>query len=451
MGLRRRLRLLRSLGRDQSGLAVPTALMALIASFGLASAAVISTVNVQQSTKRDHSSKEAIAAADAGANIAMLRLNRFAKSLASYRCVSPSGVAQTPTASGWCPESAEESTGGATYRYAVSAYGGTGIQVVSVGTAGSVTRRVNVSLVLNPEKGVYEGESLIGEEAINFTGSSPTVEANIGTNGSVLPSGGSTPNICGETERVGPGKKSINPRCGVVIEGVKKLPPVSPPADIATNNSNCRLARNCTNRLEVDTVGVENGSGAKYSFTSNRELTVGKNTTLTMGGKNYWLCKLDLSGGGTIYMAAQSEVRIYIDTPEHCGYSSGATQLDIGGGATIRSSAAVSVLPSIYLVGNGGIVVHGTGGTGSGKNSEEKNFAEVMLYAPLSGVELKGNVTWEGAIAGREITINGSVKYKAHEPSKSQQPHYEPLLSRSRYVECGGGALPPGTEPNAGC
>ena len=41
----------------------------------------MSTVDVQQGTKRDHDSKEAIAAADAGANIALLRLNRYLPSL----------------------------------------------------------------------------------------------------------------------------------------------------------------------------------------------------------------------------------------------------------------------------------------------------------------------------------------------------------------------------------
>ena len=58
-------------------MALPTALFAMIASFALASAAVISSVDVQQGSHRDSDSKEAIAAADAGASVALLRLNRF--------------------------------------------------------------------------------------------------------------------------------------------------------------------------------------------------------------------------------------------------------------------------------------------------------------------------------------------------------------------------------------
>src|SRR3954447_20080115 len=114
--------LVRGLRRDQRGIAVPTALMALIASFALASAAVMSTADVQQGTKRDHDSKEAIAAADAGANIALLRLNRYLPSLtAATPCVGPNGESQT-AAGGWCPSTATEKVGGATYSYRISTF-----------------------------------------------------------------------------------------------------------------------------------------------------------------------------------------------------------------------------------------------------------------------------------------------------------------------------------------
>jgi len=60
---RRRLSLLL---RSERGMALPTALFAMIASFGLASAAVLSSIDVQQGSSRDSGSKNAIAAADAG-------------------------------------------------------------------------------------------------------------------------------------------------------------------------------------------------------------------------------------------------------------------------------------------------------------------------------------------------------------------------------------------------
>ena len=56
-----------ALVRSERGMALPTALFAMIASMGLASAAILSSVNVQQGSTRDSGSKKAIAAADAGA------------------------------------------------------------------------------------------------------------------------------------------------------------------------------------------------------------------------------------------------------------------------------------------------------------------------------------------------------------------------------------------------
>ena len=66
-------------------MALPTALFAMIASFGLASAAVMSSIDSQRGTTRDQYSKNAIAAADAGASVGMMRLNRYASRTSAPR------------------------------------------------------------------------------------------------------------------------------------------------------------------------------------------------------------------------------------------------------------------------------------------------------------------------------------------------------------------------------
>jgi hypothetical protein len=436
-----RLRVFRALRREQSGFAVPTALMALIAGFGLASVAVLSTVDVQQGTNRDHASKEAIAAADAGANVAMLRLNRVVSRLStSTPCVGPNGETQIPNKEkeGWCPFSPTESIGGATYRYEVSAYSATaGIQVVSVGTAPNATRRVAVSLLPEAAHGVFEGERLIGEEGIHF-GGNVSVHTDMGTNGTITKNG-SSGILCGN-ERVGIGKanEAPQPSCeGVKTEGIKALPPVVPPTNIGTSNSNCRLAGNCLSG-EVDTVTKHNG----VSFNSaKRELTLTGNVALTMGGENYWLCKLNVNSG-TIIMAVGSHVRIFIDTPEHCGLPSGARQVEFGGGSEIESTGFIPSqgfyeLPGIYVVGNGSVLLKG--------NSSGEN--EVMLYAPLSQVEMQGTASWMGMIAGKNLNIEGTPDITSNDQIKEPPISYPPTLQRTRYVECSGAA----TTPNAGC
>ena len=193
------------------------ALMALVASFALASVAVMSTVDVQQGTKRDHQSKEAIAAADAGANIALLRLNRFLPNLSvSHPCIGPGGEYQTASA-GWCPATATATVGNAVYSYSVSAYTGSGsIDVVSVGSSGDVSRRVNVALKTSSGKNVFAEERLIGQDEINLKGSFE-IETSIGTNGNIFQDGGSG-TICGN-DRHGTGKEAPTPSCsGQIIE-----------------------------------------------------------------------------------------------------------------------------------------------------------------------------------------------------------------------------------------
>lgn len=440
----RRSRQLRALGRDQSGLAVPTALMALIATFGLASVAVLSTVDVQQGTSRDLASKEAIAAADAGANVAMLRLNRFVSRLTpTTPCIGPNGETQSPSGT-WCPQAPTESTGAATYHYSVSAYSATaGVQVVSTGTAARVTRRVAVSLFPEPGHPVFEGEPLIGEEGIEFNGSSAVIETNMGTNGNITTSGSSHPKLCG-SERKGYGKEAPTPSCeGVVTEGSKLLPPVVPPTGIETINANCRLSNTCANH-EFDTVSKEEGgekasNGAKFNATT-RELTLSGGAVLSMGGENYWLCKLIVKSG-TIIMPVGAHVHIYIDTPEHCGLPAGAMQVEFQGNSTIKStgwnpSQGFYEVPGIYVVGNGGVSLAGNSGAD-----------ELMLYAPLSRVELAGSATWTGMIAGKALTIKGNPTVTSNEHIKQPPVKYAALLQRTRYVECSGTA----TALNAGC
>src|SRR3954452_14049913 len=275
--------LVRDLRRNERGIAVPTALMALIASFALASVAVMSTVDVQQGTKRDHDSKEAIAAADAGANIALLRLNRYLPSLtAATPCVGPNGEYQT-AAGGWCPSTATEKVGGATYSYRISAFTESGtINVVSAGGSGTVSRRVNVSLKTSASKKPFAKERMFGQDEIQIVGTSTRIETDIGTNGSIITGG--SPIICGN-DRIGPGKSSPTPSCGKAkSEGTQNLPPISVPSNIVRCNDNCRLEQNCTGEKakQVDTYSKKTARKTPWDPPAPRKIDVATNELLNM-------------------------------------------------------------------------------------------------------------------------------------------------------------------------
>jgi hypothetical protein len=443
MPVRERIRVcLSALRRDERGIAVPVALMALVASFALASVAVLSTVDVQLGTNRDHNSKEAIAAADAGANIALLRLNRFLPSLSvAHPCVGPSGEYQTASG-GWCPSTAAEPVGGAVYSYRVSAFTGTTpINVVSVGSSGTVARRVDVLLNSVSGKKVFADEKFIGQDGITLNGKFE-IETDIGTNGNIVQNGGSG-TICGN-DRHGIGKEAPTPKCnGVKTEENLELPTITPPANIATENSNCLLAQKCTTGPyvgKIDTYSKKVSSTNPWDSV-HRAINVSSQATLTMNGNDYFVCEVNI-GAGKVFMSVGAHVRIFVDTPEHCGLKSGATQVTIGANANIESSPyntsqGFFEVPGIYLLGNGAVKLGGNGGTNN-----------LVLYAPLSEIEMSGGATWIGMIAGRTINLNGNPLVKSDsrikEPDITRAGHFQ----RTRYVECTGATASP---PNASC
>ena len=430
--------LVRDLRRNERGIAVPTALMALVAAFALSSVAVMSTVDVQQGTKRDHDSKEAIAAADAGANIALLRLNRYLPYLSTtHPCIGPKGEYQTAS-SGWCPATSVESVGGATYSYMISAFPASGsINVISVGNSGTVSRRINVALKSVSGKNVFADEKVIGQDQIELVGT-PRIETDIGTNGSIVSNG--TPTICGD-DRHGIGKEAPNPTCnGEKSEGEKNLPAITVPSTIETENDNCRLDNTCTGAKagKVDTYSKKNSS----PFNSKtRVLEVASSQTLTMGGSVYWLCKLEVKG--TIYIPAGIKPQIFIDTPEHCGMKSGATQVEVAAGGAIESSGynpgqGTYEVPSIWVLGDGAVKLDG----------HPKTTDEVMIYAPYSEIDIGGDATWNGMIAGKKMKIHGTVTIISDPNITPPEITLASTFQRTQYVECVGASASP---PNANC
>jgi hypothetical protein len=450
---RSRLRI-RQLVASESGMALPTALFAMIASFALASVAVISSVNAQQGSHRDSNSKQAIAAADAGAGVAMLRLNRFKKSFsATTHCIGPAGEIQAPS-EGWCPTTTPESVGGATFSYRVSEFQpGSELSVVAVGASGGVSRRVNVRFVSLKGVNVFAAEQLIGETGVKLEGG-PTLNTDLGTNGNVeLTSNGKSAIVCGDIRHgVGktspvPGAPPTCPEQGKVTEGSQTLPPVIPPANITTENSNCRLALTCAKPTEeVDLYNDKNRTSTKPWDAEHRFINVPNGASLTLGGKDYWVCGLFIKG--ELIMAGTSHVRIFFDTPEHCpGLDSSHTQVDITGSATIKSTPFMSSegtfdVPGLYVMGSPTLpTTVSLAGTAGGVN-------EVMIYAPYSNLEISGNATWIGMFAGKTVKLNGNPKIEADARIPLPETEYAGLLERTRYVECSGAT---GSPPDVNC
>jgi hypothetical protein len=442
-------------------MALPTALLATVISFSLASAAVVASVTSQRGTARDHNSKEAIAAADAGANVALLRLNRYAN---ATPCLGMSGstlVVTAASADGWCPE-ITGSVGGATYSYRVSPkVTGGPMSVVSTGTASNVSRRIDVTFTPSTAGGVLEKAGVIGEKGITLGGNAD-IHVGIGTNGTVKGEGANNV-VCGDI-RHGVGVE-WNPQTnnGVhqcsgysVTEGNVSLPQVSSfmPAEIATSNSNYRLVK-CTKGNVPEGCQSDNYNGqwtATTPFdptTTKRTISLsgngGNEPILTLTGGDYWICRLTLSGGHLI-MGNGAHVRIFFDTPEHCGISAGESQVSISGNSTIEATgyqpeAGQFDLPGLYLLGSPTIKTYASLAGNSGTN-------EFIIYGPNTDITISGNANYKGVIVGRTVTDSGNGTISQDSGFEPPQIGGGTLYSRQSYVECAGATA---SAPNANC
>jgi len=432
--------------REEQGMALPVALFAMIAGMALASAAVVSTVNVQQGEHRDSSTKSAIAVADAGANIARTRINRYAVVLADHPCMrmGAGGVLEgaEAEADGWCP-AVTGTVGSGTYEYRVSPAGSTcgeyRLCVVSTGTMSGTSRRIEVAYnesavqkTIKPEGegegtggeeesgSTTEGESiavegLIGQDGIELTGNAD-VRVGIGTNGDIKASGNA--DVCGDV-RHGVGKKfektSNAKQCPgyVETEGNKSLPPVSSfmPSDIATNNSDYRLVKCTKTKPAKEPEGCESDaySGVRNSTkpwnATSRAITLDANDTLTVNGGDYWVCSISLSGNSQLIMGSGAQVRFFFDTPEHCGLSSGAAQISATGNTRIASTSK-TVMPAFYLLGS---TTMPTNVNVAGNASTTDEF---VIYGPNTTINISGNGTYKGVMAGKQIYISGNGRFE---------------------------------------
>lgn len=437
-------------------MALPVALFAMIAGMALASAAVVSTIDVQQGSHRDASTKSAIAVADAGANIARARIDRYAGVLASKECLKlgSGGMLEgtTKEADGWCP-TVEGTVGGGKYAYRVSPAGSTcgeyHLCVVATGTVGEVSRRIEVAysesavtedITTKTEGTETEGtetegtagtsgssgiEGVIGLEGIELNGNGE-IHVNIGTNGDVTGNGNTV--VCGDI-RHGVGKafkptgnaKQCEKRA--ITEGNKTLPPVTSfmPSNIATVNSNYRLVKCTKTNPTKEPTGCEsdafsgNRNSTKPWNPTTRAITVDGNDTLTVSGGDYWICSLSISGNAQLIMAASAQVRFFFDTPEHCGVSSGQNQISIAGNSRVATSNP-AVMPAFYLLGSTSISTSvDLGGNGATAN-------EVVVYGPNTTVKISGNGLYKGVIAGKKVIVSGNGDI---ENSTSYQPPAE--------------------------
>ncbi len=239
------------------------------------------------------------------------------------------------------------------------------------------------------------------------------------------------------------------------------------PAPIYTENpTGCASAPD-----SVSGPGTVRWNSATRTLTLDGTGDSGHRFTVDLGGRNYVLCKLVMTGDSVINvtnttaMANTDHVasKIFIDSPENCPPDHPTTQLDISDASTFESATwdpfkkkgngtDIGLLPLVAMVGSPDTR------TTAYFHTEEALWQaqKVMLYAPLTDVILDTGIAREneGWFAGRTLSMIHGSEIESPPDLGSigvdiASPDYT-VFTRDAYVECGAPG-PLGSSPDTNC
>jgi hypothetical protein len=442
--------------KDEQAIALPLALAVLAAVTVLALAAAAAAVTSNHQSFRDRNAKRAYQASAAGVHTANYRTTLLQPGLQQCVIKDPStgDLSVGPVqANGWCAPQTESLDDGATYTQQVSA--GTLVtangqqlvqrEIVSTGLVNGVRRRVDVRTSAATTAPLFPvGHAVVSLAAVSY-GNTVTINGALGSNGDINLSNQAT--VCGNATP-GPGEQVTTLNESHVCTGYSTQPATQPyvldPVDqgqAPTQNSNARI----TSALAGTAGGDSCTTCAKVGWNPNtRVLSLSSNATLTLGGNTYSFCRLDLANSAQLKVAVNAMVRIYIDSPEHCGGTTGMGSVSLENNSGILNLNSDPTTLQVYMVGSPFIPT-----TLTFANS----FASTMLmaiYAPYSTVSLQNSVAITGAIAAASVPIqnDSSVTYdpRVGNITGGGIPVYR---STRNWVECS--STPPSAAVNSGC
>jgi hypothetical protein len=450
---------------SEQGFAVPTVMLMTVAALGMASVAVMTSVQGQSGTVRDQQGKTALGAAESGVSQALLHYNR-----GTPPC--------EPAVEGeWCGPVTGMSVNGAQVAYWARVTDadncdvvdvGSCVDIVSVGTVDGVTRRVEVFASSMDDDGSgpggpFSAASVLSRESLTLDANA-SIHTGSATNGHIELHGNARQ--CGPAS-VGVGKELkppdaayyADPSCSTnaTSYGQKELIlPAVVQGDAPTNNDNSgffSLDTTSGNKGEACWSGLT-AAGKASKNCGSRELYIGHNSAVTLNGTIYSFCKLTLASNATLYVASGTQTTIYFDSPENCGYTEPVTQLTLDSKTRITSADGKPSNLAMLFVGSTTIPTEILLKSNTAVDGPcDQNF---VIYAPESHVELNSNSRFCGAIAGKSVHLDANAHVWAGSGTEEfnlpgweapETPaHYAPY----RFVECTATAATAGS-PNVGC
>jgi Tfp pilus assembly protein PilX len=449
----------------QDGIAMVAAMGTLMVVSLLAMVIATASIQTSHAGNTDRSSKRALAAANAGLEIATYRLNTLTPGPTSSQCIT-TVVASPAAGQGTCAPVTQSVGNGATYTYLVSnqkapnaACGGTALAsgavaansmvrcVTSTGTVNGVSRRVQSVTVAQPANPPYlPVQGVVGLDSVQL-GNNTSSQANVGSNGAITVGNNSVISQIdlGPSATVSGSFTENNPR--VVHPSPFTLQP-APVGTTATVNNNA--------------AGLAGYAG--YTA-ATRDLNVTTHLVLPSGDYNFCRLTLSAQNSSSIEPAPGAQIRIFIDAPDDvrpgsgCPTTAGQGWGQINGVNGVVLGRFVGTTPSgsaadtqIFVVGwdpTAGVFP----GSKYGWNQivVSKNNLEIngLLYAPWSDVQVgKNNADIYGGAAAKRIYVKNNANF-VFDSSLANLGSAGGDFTSLSWNECR--AQPVSTDPESGC
>jgi hypothetical protein len=167
-----------------------------------------------------------------------------------------------------------------------------------------------------------------------------------------------------------------------------------------------------------------------------------------MSGNVYNFCRLEVKAGGTLQIAARTTpMKVYIDTPENCGGTSGMGSVAF---ASTGQFVNLNSDPSTFVLLVAGSSKTATSVDLSGNDNSGAGPIVMAIYAPNSSITYQNNLNFTGAIVAKTIDLknNAVITYDSRVTTISSGSSVR-FYQGYDYKECTG--APTGTTPDTGC
>jgi Tfp pilus assembly protein PilX len=455
--------------RSEDGVALPVASGMLMVVSILVVGFFAVSMRVNDTSVDSRSSKRALAAAEAGLQTAVYRLNlrNQAAQANSANCLTTIWVAPT---GGECPGQTDSIGNGAEYTYYVTpatTAGSAGCVtlvgsptsssdrcITSVGTAGGVSRRIQTRVVQQPTTTIpdFNSVGLVGKSLV-YAWNSVKMSSDVGSNelvqfeNSIEVNDDDSINVDGKVMLLTGGQ--YLPGNSVTVEGGTQT--VTTPFDLPMPDFETVEGTNDNGNLTTDLGSAWTSSTRRINLSSGEK---------TIRPGTYHVCGVHLGNSVKLKFShtGGARTKIYVDSPSRTGSESCAGQADPAGTFTADNSVEINKesgereeLLDVYMYGtahndtraqyswcsdlnNGGL-------PGECKSDfmldNSVNFYG-SVYAPNSTVQAHNSVSIWGSLAADKIRFYNSIQFYLTGPviNKPAETGATGAATRRGWGEC---------------